>query len=594
MNLLDSLEYPLDIETILRKKKAIKKQLLERSDFIKKKIAVLGGSTTAEIVNILDLFLLKNGIHAEFYQSEYNRFYEDAVFGNDALNGFRPDLIYVHTTQVNLLEQPGFNDANRTADELLQNEITRFEAIWQALSKYGCAIIQNNFDLPMHRVLGNLDCYHEHGRTYLINRLNLAFANFAIHQPNLYINDINYLSSWIGLKNWFDNVLWYTAKYALSFQAIPHMAHNLSNIINAIFGQSKKCLVVDLDNTCWGGVIAEDGLQGISMGTDTALGEAYTDFQRYIKQLKQRGVILSVCSKNDEQIAQQGFNHPDMVLSVKDFTLFKANWEPKHCNIKEIANTINIATSSMVFVDDNPVERELVAGQIPEVAVPNVGDDISCYIEFVDRSGYYEPVVLSDEDKQRHVYYDENKKRAKSQQAFADYQAFLLSLLMSAEIKKFNRQYLHRITQLINKTNQFNLTTQRYTLAEIEKLTADKKQIKFYGRLADKYGDNGLIAVMIAAIKDDQCHINLWLMSCRVLKRDMELAMFDSLVRYCSAVGLTEIVGYYYKSKKNHMVADLYQQLGFSQIDRQDEDTVWKLQIKDYKQLNTTIKVIND
>ena len=594
MNLLECLEYPLDVATILRKKKAIKKKLLERNDFTAKKIAVLGGSTTQEVVNILDLFLLKNGIRAEFYQSEYNRFYEDALFGNDSLNDFQPDLIYLHTSNVNLLELTGLNESGINTDDLVQKEIDRFKSIWQALGRYGGVIIQNNFELPMHRSLGNLDCYDSHGKTYFINQLNLEFAKHARQANNLYINDINYLSSWLGLQNWFDNKLWCMAKYALSFEAIPLLAQNLTHIINAIFGKSKKCLVLDLDNTCWGGVIGDDGLQGIAIGTDTALGEAHHNFQHYVRELQQRGVILAACSKNEEEAALLGFSHADSVLSAKDFTAFKANWEPKHSNISDIADEINIATDSLVFVDDNPVERELVASQIPQVTVPDVGDDITRYIEFLDRSGYFEPVTLSADDRQRHNFYEDNKKRAQAQEKFADYSAFLVSLQMHAEIKHFTTEYLGRITQLINKTNQFNLTTRRYTQAEIETIASDAKQIKLYGRLTDKYGDNGLIAVIIAEIKARQCHINLWLMSCRVLKRDMELAMLDCLVRQCVAAGALELYGYYYKTPKNNMVAKLYQQLGFSLLEQRGDDSIWKLSLEDYQHLNTVIKVEHD
>lgn len=594
MNVLQSLEYPLDIETILRKKKTIKKHLLSQPHLLEKKVAVLGGSTTAEVVNILDIFLLKNGIKATFYESQYNRFYEDALFGTAELDTFNPDVIYIHTTQENIVGFPELNASKADCDTALEQEIIRYQSIWQALQRYDCAIVQNNFELPLRRSLGNLDSQHQNGKAHFINQLNLAFARNAQECPTLYIQDIHYLSSWIGLQNWYDHKLWCMAKYALSFQALPWLAHNLAGIIKALFGQAKKCLVLDLDNTCWGGVIGDDGLSGIAIGTDSALGEAHHYFQQYVRELKQRGVMLAVCSKNDEQNALSGFSHPDSVLQAEDFIVFKANWEAKHVNIKAIAEEINIGMDSLVFVDDNPVERNLVSGQLSEVTVPNIGDDVTRYIDFLDRSSYFEPVSLSADDQQRNRYYAENKKRTQAQEQYADYREFLLSLQMTAEIKSFSNAYLTRITQLINKTNQFNLTTQRHTQAEIEAITANQQQIKLYGRLTDKYGDNGLISVVIAEIKERECHIRLWLMSCRVLKRDMELAMLDSLVHHCLAAGVRELFGYYYATAKNQMVAKHYEQLGFSLTQQKEQDSVWKLTLQNYQYLNKVIKVEHD
>ena len=591
MNLLHCLEFPLDNETILRKKKAIKIQLLSVEHKIEKNIAILGGSTTAEIKNILELFLLKNGIKANFYESEYNQYYEDALFNNSRLTAFKPDIIYIHTSHVNILNFPDIKDSEVVVNTLLDQEFERYRSIWQSLSQYNCAIIQNNFDFPADRSLGNLDFSEVQGKTHFIYRLNLAFAKESRTVANFYINDINYLSANLGIQNWFDRSLWYLAKYALSYMAIPSLAHNLSNIINAVFGQTKKCLILDLDNTLWGGVIGDDGLNGISVGKETALGEAYTDLQRYAKELKQRGIPLTVCSKNDDAIAKQGLMHEANLLNYSDMSIFKANWDPKYQNIKDIATELNIHADSLVFLDDNPVERDVVAAQIPEVAVPDIGDNIVHYIDHLDKNGYFEAVSLSSDDKQRTAYYQENKQRIFEQATFENYQEFLLSLQMEAEIQSFAPLYHERITQLINKTNQFNLTTKRYTLGEVQSITENNEYIKLYGRLTDKYGDNGLIAITIASIQNNQCHIDLWAMSCRVLKRDMEFAMLDSLVQHCTRHGITEIIGYYYKSKKNQMVSQLYEQLGFVLIEQSHDDTVWHLQVNNYANLNSTIRV---
>ncbi len=594
MNLATCLEYPLDVETILRKKKALKRELEKNQPAIEKNIAILGGSTTGEIKNILELFLLKRGIKANFYESEYNQYYQDAVFENEVLAAFEPDIIYIHTSHINISRFPDINDSEQSVQSLQEQEKQKFHSIWEALKQYDCAIIQNNFDLPPDRSLGNLDFSEIQGKTYFINQLNLFFADQARNNKYLYINDIHYLSARIGINHWFDRSLWYQAKYALSYAAIPELALNLSNIIIALSGQSKKCLVLDLDNTLWGGVIGDDGLHGITIGTETALGEAYVDFQRYAKELKQRGIILAVCSKNDNDIAREGLGHQDNVLSCEDMTVIKANWDPKYQNIREIAEEINIHPDSLVFFDDNPVERDAVATQIQEVTVPDIGNDIVHYIDYLDKNGYFEAAQLTGDDKQRTAYYQNEKHRAVAKAGFDNYQDFLHSLEMQAEIKCFEPVYLERITQLINKTNQFNLTTRRYTPAEVKSVAENDQYLALYGRLTDKFGDNGLIAITIASMKNQQCHIDLWLMSCRVLKRGMELAMLDTLVARCRSRGLTEIVGYYYKSPKNNMVSSLFGQMGFQCIEQHPEKSVWRLVLENYKNLNTTIKVNND
>jgi len=388
--------------------------------------------------------------------------------------------------------------------------------------------------------------------------------------------------------------MWHQAKYALSLDSIPELCFNLSKILNSIFGKTKKCLVLDLDNTCWGGVIGDDGLDGIYIGTETAIAETFTALQKYAKELKERGVTLAVCSKNDFKNAKEGFEHPESILTFDDFTSFKANWDPKHQNIMDIAKEINIGIDSLVFIDDNPVERDIVLSQVPSVSVPNVGDDVIHFIKYIDRNGYFEPISLLADDINRNQYYEDNKKRAVKESTFKSYDEFLLSLDMTADIKSFSSIYLDRTTQLTNKTNQFNLTTKRYTAGEIETIASSDKYIKIYGKLTDKYGDNGLIAITIGRVKKEKCYIDLWLMSCRVLKRDMEFAMLDELVRKCKEQSVSKIIGYYYKSAKNNMVSDLYEKFGFSLTDIKDEDTVWKLDITNYENKNKFIGVTND
>jgi FkbH-like protein len=592
---LQALGHPLDTKVILKKKHAIKKELLQNTNLLSKNIAILGGSTTFEIKNILELFLLDIGIRPIFYESDYNKFYEDAVFENQELEKFSPDVIYVHTTNVNIISYPSYSDGIEEVEKLLQREIKKYNSIWDGLSKHNCSIVQNNFELLEYRILGNLDFYDHRGRVNYIHRLNTLFANAANSRLALYINDINYLSSSLGLSNWYDKNIWYAYKYALSYEAIPHLAKSLASVISSLFGFSKKCLVLDLDNTCWGGVIGDDGLNGIHIGTETAVSEAYTDFQKYALYLKQRGIALAVCSKNDIQNAKEGFSHPDSILKFEDFVAFEANWDVKHANLSKIAKTLNLGMDSFVFVDDNPAERQIVASNLPKVSVPDVGSDVVGFSEYLDKNYYFETVSLLDDDLRRNDFYKNNSQRLEEEQSFDNYGDYLLSLDMRAEIKEFLPIYHDRISQLINKTNQFNLTTKRYTLSEVETVSASDEHIGLYGRLIDRFGDNGLISVVSSSIKDKECHIDLWLMSCRVLKRDMEFAMLDELVNRCWYRGAKKIFGYYYPTAKNAMVADMYANLGFDMISKDDNgNSLWLLAIDGYCQKNKHIKVINE
>jgi FkbH-like protein len=588
------LSYPFDSKLILRRRKRFKRELLEGENFTNIKVAVLGGSTTSEIINLVELFLLDNGIRPTFYESEYNRYFEDALFAGDDLEAFGPDIILVHTSVVNVTRFPGAGDSAAEVDQQIAQEVLKFEAIWDALARHDCAIIQNNFDLPSTRPMGNLDGYSHAGRVNFVNRLNAEFARAADRIRNLYLNDIHYLSSDIGLRTWFDPALWHLSKYAVSFEAMPDLAHNVSRIIRAILGRSYKCLVLDLDNTCWAGVIGDDGISGIQIGPETALGEAYTAFQAYAKALQERGVTLAVCSKNEMANAQEGFNHPETILRLSDFTVFKANWDPKYINIEEIATTLNVGIDSLVFVDDNPAERDAVSSQIPSVAVPDVGSDVIDFVLHIDRNGYFETVTLSADDMQRNAYYQGNAKRHAEQVRFASYDDFLKSLEMKAIIRPFEIVYLDRITQLTNKTNQFNLTTRRYTAGEISAIAKDPCYVTLYGKLLDKHGDNGLVAISLGRIDSEICHIDLWLMSCRVLKRGMERAMLDRFVAMCREKGVSRIMGYYARTPKNSMVADLYADLGFTLLERSETKSTWQLDVADYADLNENIRISDD
>ncbi len=594
---MKTLSYPFDSSYILKKKRSIKKELLASGNGrIKKKIAVLGGSTTNEIVNILELFLLDQGIEPEFYQSEYAQFWQDAVFGNEELSNFAPDIVYVHTTSRNL-SLYDFNMSASEADinEMLENQYRHFEEVWTNVKeKFGCPVIQNNFELPFYRILGNKDATDIHGKISFIRRLNEKFAEYARTNENFYINDINFISSCYGLEQWHDTSAWYMYKYAMNTQAIPEFAYNLSNIIKSVFGKNRKMLMLDLDNTLWGGVVGDCGQQGIEIGHETGMAEGYTEFQRYVKAHKQLGVLLSVNSKNDYENAIDGLKHPDTVLTPDDFVVIKANWDNKDRNTEAIAEEIAILPDSFVFVDDNPAERNIVSEQISGIAVPEV-NSVEDYIKTIDRNGYFELTSYTADDIKRNEMYRANIQRAGAEKKFSDYGEYLKSLEMEAYIDKFDDVALARITQLTNKSNQFNLTTKRYTLNEMEDVFGDDKYIKIYGRLADKFGDNGIVSVVIGRRDGNELHIDLWLMSCRVLKREMEYAMLDRLVEICRKNGISVINGYYYKTAKNAMVKDLFTDFGFEMTsENENGDRTFRMNVDGYENKNKSINVTNN
>jgi len=586
--MIKELLYPFDPNYILENKRKIKKALLENSEaFIEKKVAILGGYTTSAIKQIMELFLLNNGIKVSFYESEYNKFYEDAMFDNAELEAFKPDIIYVCTSNRNITKYPSLND---NVDDLLNNEFEKYKGIWQSLNnRYHCPIIQNNFELPYYRLMGNKEASDIHGKVNFITRLNLLFAEYAQSNENFYICDINYISADYGLKQWSDPFYFHMYKYALNVNAVPYLSFNVANIIKSIFGKNKKGFVLDLDNTLWGGIIGDDGVEGIKVGPEESEGQVYSEFQRYLKEHKQLGVILNIDSKNDYENAIAGLKHPDSELSEDDFVEIKANWEPKDRNFGEIAKELNLLPESLVFVDDNPAERHIVSEQLKGVCAPEIGS-VEHYIEVIDRNGFFEVTTLSKDDLKRNEMYKQNAERAKAEASFSNYKDYLLSLNMKGIIKPFEPMYIERISQLSNKSNQFNLTTHRYTVSDIEEISNDDNYIKLYGKLIDRFGDNGLVSVLIGHIVGNTCEMDLWIMSCRVLKRDLEFAMMDELVKKCKEKGVKKIIGHYYPTAKNNMVKDFYSIQGFSKISEDEKgNTDWLFEIDDNYQLKNEV-----
>ena len=376
-----NLEYPFKNEYILTHIKQIKKQLLlEQHNFVELKIAIFCGSTADLMKDVLELFLLNNNIKPIFYVTNYNKYYEEAVFENNELSKFNPDICYIYTNFRNIHFEFESNIDEETVKNKIDLEKNKYNEIWTNLNKnYKSIIIQNNFEYPNFRLLGNKDIVDYRGFSYYLNQLNNCFYTYASTNKNFYICDINYISSCYGLDKWHNEKYYSLYKIMCDINAIPYISFNVSSIIKSIYGKNKKAIAIDLDNTMWGGIISEDGFENLKIGPETAEGEMYLNFQKYIKFLNKLGILLNIVSKNDEESALIGLEKTDGILKKEDFLIIKSNWDEKDKNIIDIANELKIGIDSFLFIDDNPFERELVKSNLNGIAAPNI-EKIENYI----------------------------------------------------------------------------------------------------------------------------------------------------------------------------------------------------------------------
>lgn len=597
---MKELEYPFDSNFLLKKKKSLRKQLLENGEktFVKKKIAILGGFTTNDVKLMLELFLLNYDIRPDFYESEYNRYYEEGMFPNPELEAFAPDLIYICTCNRNISDYPVLSDSQDIVKQKSDALFDKFKRLWEHIAEiYHCPIIQNNFEFPFFRLMGNKDASDYHGRINFVTVMNCRFYEYAQINDDFFICDINYLAASYGLEKWSDPFYWYMYKYAVAIPAVPYLSFNVANIIKSVYGKNKRAFNLDLDNTLWGGVVGDDGVDNIEIGQETSMAQAFSEFQEYLKLYKQLGVLLTINSKNNEANVLEGLNRPDSILHPEDFVNIKTNWESKDTNLMDTAREMSLFPESYVFVDDNPAERAIIEDQLPGVAVPKI-DSVEHYIQIIDKSGFFEVTTFSQDDLERTEMYRENERRNLAQATYANYEDYLKALEMKGEIQSFIPSYLSRIAQLTNKSNQFNLTTKRYSQSEIEAVAQNPEYVTLCGKLVDRFGDNGVVSVVIGRIRGaqrDELHMELWLMSCRVLKRNMEYAMMDELVKRAESMGIKKIIGYYYPTAKNGMVKEFYHVQGFTKVFEDAEgNTIWEYKVEEGYEVKNKIICVNN
>jgi FkbH-like protein len=532
----------------------------------KPKIAVLGSFTTHQLVSLLELYLAGNKVAPDIYEADYGTFRQEMLDPESELYKFRPDFIILATTWRDLGHLPELGDDRAEVQREVEAELADWSLLWRsAHDRLGCQIIQNNFDAPPWRTLGNHEARHPAGFARYVTLVNLALQDAA---PSFVtIHDIDNLSATHGRWEWGDERFYQHAKLPCSPELLVDYAHSLATLILAQLGAVKKCLVLDLDNTLWGGVIGDDGLGGIRLGQGDPESEAFVAFQRYVKGLRQRGVILAVCSKNTDSIAREVFEkHPEMVLRMDDISSFFANWDDKATNLGRIAEQLNIGLNSLVFVDDNPAERSIIRQLRPEVAVPELPLDASGYIRALERHRFFQPLALSTEDLKRTDYYKADSARQAAESSAEELDGFLKSLEMTAIFGPVDSSTLERTAQLIQRSNQFNLTTRRHSAADVLAMMADPTWLTRTVSLRDRFGDNGLICVLFARIAGDVLDIDTWLMSCRVLKRGVERFLMNRLCEFARDQGLRAVRGEYIPTAKNALVRDHYANLGFTQL----------------------------
>ena len=547
------------------------------------RVGLLGSGTLDLLAAAVAGSALRHRVIATVATGDYGSAIRDAIDPSSAFRTKHFDTVIVCLDHRSLgLDQPRANATEARA--AVAGAIDTINAITAGLAdSVSGAIIVTTLVPPVEPLFGSFDAVEAGSVTAMITAFNAELAGLAAAKAVILV-DLARIAGWVGLHHWHDAGQWQQAKFAIGPDALPLAADAIARVLGAIRGTSRKALVLDLDNTLWGGIIGDDGVDGIAIGQGSARGEAFLAIQQMALALRQRGIVLAVCSKNDEDVARTPFrDHPDMVLREEHIAVFVANWGDKATNLRAIAAALNIGLDALVFLDDNPVERAQVRRELPMVAVPEVPADPALYPRALAAAGYFEAITFSDDDRVRADAYRANAERA----AFAgtsDMAGYLQSLDMVADVRPFDSVNRARIAQLINKSNQFNLTTRRYTEREVAAMEGDTALATLQFRLVDRFGDNGMIAVVILRPTDPQTlEIDTWLMSCRVLGRRMEEATLFHIIAAGRRLGATVITGTYLPTAKNRMVADHYGKLGFTLVMAgEDGSSRWRLDLADY------------
>ena len=559
----------------------------------KTRILILADINTAQISPLINKHLNNIGLEGEFLSILYTEIEAQLLNKESELFKFKPDIVIILNSTQSLFQKIKI-DKNET-----QDIIDKMQWIWNLILKQSSPIIlQSNFTQSLERPFGQYEEKVPSSFNSVIKYLNMQLGHIAQTEKQIYILDFAYLSSLIGLRNWYDENLWYYSKTLTSLKNLPEVSAYIVDIIKAYFQSTIKCVVVDLDETLWGGILGDDGIDKIILNPEGE-GQIFRDFQSYLLRLKERGILLAVASKNELSLVLEVFKqHPDMILKEEDITYFAVNWEPKSKNIAKIQSELNISFDSMVFIDDNPFERDIVKSFHPEINVPDLSGDPAKFIREISAYNYFETTSFTERDKKRSKNIISQIKSKSLSEKYSSFDEYLKDLDMSLEVSPFHESKLDRIVQLTQRSNQFNLTTKRYSHQEIKQIMSESNQyITFSLNFKDKLTDHGLISLIILKRNKDTLIVDQWLMSCRVFSRGIEQYMMNLVFAEAKKLNVTKIIGEYIPTQKNTLVENFYESFGFissppdSKVD--DASSSWKLDVSMYKDQDHYINVFN-
>ncbi|MFH1119574.1 MAG: HAD-IIIC family phosphatase [Bacteroidota bacterium] len=561
-----------------------------KNDFSKLKslnVAVLGDSATQFLTQALRGTGYDYGIDLQIWEADFNQIERQVFDTSSELFSCNPEIIIIFQSSHKLLAKYNKLKAGEYGT-LADSQMSLVDSITSSISsQMNAKIIYYNYSEIDDSVFGNYSNKLESSFLFQLRKLNYELMKYSISHPGFYLCELSSIQNLVGKSNFFQTSVYINTEMVVSLDVLPLIASRTLDLITAMNGRVNKCLILDLDNTLWGGVIGDDGIENIQIGS-LGIGKAFTEFQYWIKKLQNRGIILAICSKNTESVAKEPFEkHPDMVLRLDDIAVFVANWDNKADNIRLIQSILNIGFDSMVFLDDNPFERNIVRENIPGIIIPELPEDPADYLEYLYPLNLFETVSYSNEDSERTKQYQVEAQRSILQKNFTNEEDFLKSLSMLSLVEPFTKFNTPRVAQLSQRSNQFNLRTVRYTEADIETISSSDKFLTFAFTLEDKFGDNGLICVIILKKEDERSlFIDTWFMSCRVLKRGMENFVLNTMVQSGKENGFKTLRGEFIPTSKNGMVEDHYKSLGFV-----FKDGYWSLEIDAYQERTTFIKV---
>jgi FkbH-like protein len=588
--------YRLGYLETLQLDRALGRLMTPGSGFTEVRLAVLASSTVDHLAPAIRVAGLRRRLMIDLHIGAYGQYRQDLLDLHSSLHQFAPQFVLFSISARDTIAGVPLTATTKEIEETIAEAIRELRLLWRkARENFNATIIQQTFLNVTESVFGNYDRLVPGAPAQVVMQLNDQLSKAAA-QDSVLLLDVARASERDGIDAWFDIGKWLHGKLEIAPEATTLCGDMIARIVAAQRGLSKKCLVFDLDNTLWGGVIGDDGLEGLVLGEGTAAGEAHLALQRYAKQLKARGVILAVCSKNDPAIAEAAFNdHPEMLLKRSDISAFVANWNDKAENLQAISDRLNIGLDSLVFVDDNPVERARIRQSLPMVTVPELPKDVAHYVRCLADAGYFEAVAFTSEDRQRTEQYAANAERESFFRLSGSLDDFLQNLQMSVAFGPFAAADLVRITQLFSKTNQFNTTTKRYSAEQMARFAAEEPTVTLQFRLLDKYGDNGLVSAMI--LLPDHAHLEIfeidnWVMSCRVFGRQLEFEAMNIAVEQARRRGGKALRAHYISTPKNGVISELYSSLGFCTLnDRtlREGGTCWFLDLTKYVSRSTHI-----